>query len=134
MLDEQVTRGAVKAYNLFTSNATSKSTLSSSSRYLHTLNDAPIALSSVSWTTPHVLVDLLERRAAYIVRHHAHHLDDPDASVNQRVSRAVTEAFVAVQTLQTINSAPPTLGQIEYSTLVDVLTLVRHNSLQSSRG
>jgi len=42
---------------------------------------------------------LLELRAALIVQDHAKNLatGDIDASVNQRVSKAVTEAFIAVQ-------------------------------------
>ena len=48
---------------------------------------------------PNTSVLLLELRAALIVQDHAKNLatGDVDASVNQRVSKAVTEAFISVQ-------------------------------------
>jgi acyl-CoA oxidase len=49
-----------------------------------------------------VLVLLLEWRAALVVQDLVHHEANPDASATQRVSKAATEAFVAVQVGQMI--------------------------------
>jgi acyl-CoA oxidase len=47
---------------------------------------------------------LLEWRAALLVREHSRTVSEPDASVNQRVSKAVTEAFIAAQVGEIIDS------------------------------
>ena len=47
---------------------------------------------------------LLEWRAAVLVREHSQTVAEPDATVNQRVSKAVTEAFVAAQVGEIITS------------------------------
>ena len=112
-MDQQVVRSALKSYrNLFSSNPPS---LSPSSNYLSLLLDPPSRVSNPSLsiqdltTDPNISIHLLELRAALIVQDHAKNIqatdkdDDADitmvldASVNQRISKAVTEAFVAVQ-------------------------------------
>ena len=103
VLDQQVVRSALKSYrNLFSSNLPSLSSLSPSSNYLRLLLTPPalhVSLSIQDFADSNTSILLLELRAALIVQDHAKNLatGDIDASVNQRVSKAVTEAFVAVQ-------------------------------------
>lgn len=103
VLDQQVVRSALKSYgNLFSSNPPSISSLSPSSNYLRLLPTPPalnVPLSIQDFADPNTSIFLLELRAALIVQDHVKNLTtgDIDASVNQRVSKAVTEAFVAVQ-------------------------------------
>jgi acyl-CoA oxidase len=49
-----------------------------------------------------VVLLLLEWRAALIVQDLARNQNKPDTSANQRVSKAVSEAFVAAQVVQMI--------------------------------
>ena len=59
-----------------------------------------VSSSIQDFTDPNTSTLLLELRAALIVRDHAKNLatnSQVDASVDQRVSKAVTEAFIAVQ-------------------------------------
>ncbi|KAJ7437267.1 peroxisomal oxidase [Mycena galericulata] len=102
VLDQQVLRAALKAFRgLFST--TSKPTadsLSPSSYYLRLLLDSqllPPELGPTSWTTPTAAILLLEWRAALIVHEIAQTVAAPDATATQRVSRAVTEAFVAAR-------------------------------------
>ncbi|KAF8147662.1 peroxisomal oxidase [Crassisporium funariophilum] len=108
VLDGQVVRAALKSYrNLFSSKPPSVSSLSPSSYYLRLLVNAPPDLSVPSdqdWRDPAASIHLLELRAALLVQEHAQNVDTPDASINQRVSKAVTEAFVAVQVGEMIKS------------------------------
>jgi acyl-CoA oxidase len=108
VLDQQVVRAALKSYrNLLSQNISSESPLSPSSYYLRLFlkpSGPPSALNDSSWEDPAKSVLLLEWRAAAIVRELAQNFDDPDASVIQRVSKAVTEAFVAVQVGDIINN------------------------------
>lgn len=102
-MDQQVVRSALKSYrNLFSSNLPSISSLSPSSNYLRLLLTPPALNDSLSiqdFADPNTSILLLELRAALIVQDHAKNLatGDIDASVNQRLSKAVTEAFIAVQ-------------------------------------
>ena len=102
-MDQQVVRSALKSYhNLFSSSPPSLSSLSPSSNYLRLLLTPPalgVSLSTQDFTDPNTSTHLLELRAALIVQDHVKNLatGDIDASVNQRVSKAVTEAFVSVQ-------------------------------------
>lgn len=103
VLDQQVVRSALKSYrNLFSSNLPSLSSLSPSSNYLRLLLAPPALNASLSiqdFADPNTSVLLLELRAALIVQDHAKNVatGDVDASANQRISKAVTEAFIAVQ-------------------------------------
>ncbi|KAF9484218.1 peroxisomal oxidase [Pholiota conissans] len=100
VLDQQVVRAALKSYRtLFSLKTPSTSSLSPSSfylRYLVTPPAIPAALSSEDLRDPATAILLLELRAALIVHDHANK-EDVDASANQRVSKAVTEAFIATQ-------------------------------------
>ncbi|KAG6917134.1 hypothetical protein DXG01_003724 [Tephrocybe rancida] len=101
VLDQQVVRAALKAHNaLFASPSptTPAPSLSPSSAYLRLLSShtRPAAPAS-SWLDPRTSIVLLEWRAALLVQEHARTVTQLDASVYQRVAKAVTEAFVAVQ-------------------------------------
>lgn len=63
-------------------------------------------MSASAWDDPQTSILLLEWRAAHIVRARAEHADDPDASTDQRVSRAVSEAFIAAQVGEMLASSP----------------------------
>ncbi|KAF8970656.1 acyl-CoA oxidase [Flammula alnicola] len=101
VLDQQVVRAALKSYrHLFASKPPAVSSLSPSSLYLRHLVTPPTIPSFIAdkdWRDPATAILLLELRAALIVHEHAQNVSAPDASVNQRVSKAVTEAFVAEQ-------------------------------------
>ncbi|KAF8064384.1 peroxisomal oxidase [Lyophyllum atratum] len=100
VLDQQVVRAALKSYKaLFSSADPSAFSLSPSSRYLRLLlpSNQPPTVTDASWQDPAFAIDLLEWRAALLVQEHAQTFEISDASVNQRVSKAVTEAFIAVQ-------------------------------------
>ncbi|KAL1943321.1 hypothetical protein VTO73DRAFT_4396 [Trametes versicolor] len=104
VLDQQVVRAALKAHDaLVARNTKSTSDLTPSSAYLRLLvQDEPTAdtSSSTAWEDPHTAILLLEKRAAAMVQERAKHRDDPDASSDHRVARAVVDAFVAVQVLK----------------------------------
>lgn len=101
VLDQQVVRSALKSYRLlFSSKPPSLALLSPSTAYLRYLISCPSVPSSLSageLRDPATAILLLEMRAALIVHDHAHNASNADASANQRVSRAVTEAFIATQ-------------------------------------
>ncbi|KAJ7459398.1 peroxisomal oxidase [Mycena galericulata] len=102
VLDQQVLRAALKAFRgLFsTVSKPTADSLSPSSYYLRLLLDSqllPPELGPTSWTTPTAAILLLEWRAALIVHEIAQTVAAPDATATQRVSRAVTEAFVAAR-------------------------------------
>ncbi|KNZ71905.1 Peroxisomal acyl-coenzyme A oxidase 1 [Termitomyces sp. J132] len=101
VLDQQVVRAALKSYtNLTTSANPSAVSLSPSTAYLRLLLSKQPAASSPSlesWNDAQTSIALLEWRAALVVREHAKTKNQADASVNQRVAKAVTEAFVAAQ-------------------------------------
>ena len=102
----------------------SEAALTPSSRYLRTLNDTHAAIQYTSLKDPKVLLDLLERRAAHSVRHLANNLSNPDASAYQRVSRAVSEAFVAAQTLNSIEAVKANFVKGNSVLLINLFILV----------
>ncbi|CAL1698461.1 unnamed protein product [Somion occarium] len=135
VLDQQVTRAAVKAYkNFVSSKSPSESLLSPSSLYLRLLlkDDTNALTALISWTNPRDLVDLLERRALCLVQHHVEHINDADASADQRVSRAVTESFAAAQVLVFIKELPAALAATDASIITDLLTLYLLTTLESA--
>ena len=111
VLDIQVIRAALKAHRRFTTTkgATVKN-LTPTTHYLRfLLPDAPAvtASSSVNWSDASTLINLLEFRAAKIVDARARGGEaSVDASSDQRVSRAVTDAFVAVEIGKMIRKLP----------------------------
>ncbi|KAF8190757.1 peroxisomal oxidase [Mycena galopus ATCC 62051] len=118
VLDGQVLRAALKAFRgIFTATPPSSvSSLSPTSQYLRLLLDrelVPPELSPRSWTHPATAILLLEWRAALLVHDSAQTLSEPDATITQRVSRAVTEAFVAARVGELIESLRTVLRQRE---------------------
>jgi len=101
VLDQQVVRSALKSYRqLFSAKPPSVASFSPSSSYLRFLvsrPSAPPSLSAQDLRDPTSAIYLLELRAALMVHEHAQNAADPDASASQRVSKAVTEAFIAAQ-------------------------------------
>jgi acyl-CoA oxidase len=110
VLDEQVVRAALKSYRILLSDKDpSDAFLSPSSYYLRLLvKGSPPSFTDSSWKDPAVAVLLLEWRATLIVQDLARNQGNPDASANQRASKAVTEAFVATQIVQLIRDLPLT--------------------------
>lgn len=113
VLDQQVVRSALKSFrSLFTNKdktVPTASLLSPSSYYLRLLLDSanePPPLTASSWQDPATSIILLEWRAALLVHEIAQTQAQPDATLNQRVSRAVAEAFVAVQVGDMIKNIP----------------------------
>ena len=112
VLDQQVVRSALKALNLNSMTPSSSPSIDPS-RYLRLLGDPlPASISDSdspsSWDDPDKLILLLEWRAAVLVRDHALNVQkgELDGAMNQRVSKAVTEAFVAVQIGEGIHDLP----------------------------
>ncbi|OCB91493.1 peroxisomal oxidase [Sanghuangporus baumii] len=107
VLDQQVVRAALKAHNQSQS-STHQSTFSAFLRLLKEKgSETQIALfESPNWVDWRVVVEVLEWRAARSVESYAKALENgqPDASADQRVSRAVTEAYVATQVADMIQS------------------------------
>ncbi|RPD77314.1 acyl-CoA oxidase [Lentinus tigrinus ALCF2SS1-7] len=119
VLDQQVVRAALKAFDaLVVKKTRSVNELTPSTLYLrHLATSSSPPSSSLNWNEPENVIALLERRAAAIVQERAQDLRDPDASADQRVSRAVTEAFVAAQVGEIIKSLEETVGSKEATVL-----------------
>ncbi|KAJ7066323.1 peroxisomal oxidase [Mycena amicta] len=108
VLDGQVLRAALKSFRGIFSTSSSPS-FSPTSAYLRLLLDKdllPPELSPASWNDPAIPIVLLEWRAALLVHEAAQTVDQADSTLTQRVSRAVTEAFVAGQVGQMIAGLP----------------------------
>jgi acyl-CoA oxidase len=124
-----VLRAALKAFRgIFTSSPpATASSLSPTSKYLRLLLDkelVPPELSAASWSQSATAILLLEWRAALIVHESAQTLAQPDATATQRVSRAVTEAFVAVRVGELIDALGAALPPREASVVGKVYLLV----------
>ncbi|TFK16609.1 acyl-CoA oxidase [Coprinopsis marcescibilis] len=110
-LDKQVVRAALKTLSTLirAGPKVSASSLSPSSFYLRLVlpnSDSPShSPSSEDWKDPATCILLLEWRAALLVQEMARNLEQPDASVFQRVSKAISEAFVARQVGEMIADA-----------------------------
>ena len=131
MLDLQVVRATVKAFRRVNSAAEhgtqGNPSLTPTTAYLHHLlcGAQKGRTTSLSWRDTHACVELLEQRAIAVVRERAQHELDADASADQRVSRAVTEAFVAEQVEKFISGLQSDLSGREAAIIGDVLHLVR---------
>jgi acyl-CoA oxidase len=75
-------------------------------RLLFTTSEAPPQVTASTWHDVHSIVLLLEWRAALMVKNFTQTPADVDvdASVNQRLAKAVTEAFVAAQVGEMISN------------------------------
>jgi len=124
-------RAALKSISRFSSSPKpDASALSPSSAYLRLLlpgsGSPPTSPPTIAqWLAPETAVSLLEWRAALVVKELAKNVKEPDASVYQRVSKAVTEAFVGRQVGDTIASLGQALGAKEGEVVKKLLTLVR---------
>ncbi|KAG1844706.1 peroxisomal oxidase [Suillus subluteus] len=109
VLDGQVVRAATKLCKAVLSSTTDVSKLLPSSAYLRllsTTSKAPPQVTASTWHNVQSVVLLLEWRAALMVKNFTQTptSGDVDASVNQRLAKAVTEAFVAAQVGEMINN------------------------------
>lgn len=97
VLDGQVARAAVKSYR--SSLLVPAQPFGIYSSYIRLLNDKyPTPISDArTWQSPLAVIHLLEWRAALMLKSHVQTMDEPDANANQRLSKAVTDAYVAVQ-------------------------------------
>ncbi|KAG8221682.1 acyl-CoA dehydrogenase/oxidase C-terminal [Butyriboletus roseoflavus] len=98
VLDGQVVRAALKSYNLLVS--TPGRPLGVHSNYLRLLGGVSRArpvISITMWQDHAAIIHLLEWRAALAVQSAAQNLNHPDAGINHRLSKAITDAFVATQ-------------------------------------
>ena len=124
VLDGQVVRAALKAFARFTSEKSGD--LGPNEAYLRRLGGAegPTNAKAGEWGNPQTAIELLERRAACMVRERAKHASDPDASSDRRVARAVTDAFVAAQVGEIIRGLEQSVGGKEAAILRKLYTLV----------
>ncbi|KAJ6554277.1 acyl-CoA oxidase [Mycena capillaripes] len=137
VLDGQVLRAALKAFRgiFATTPSATASSLAPTSQYLRLLLDQnllPPELSPASWTQPATAILLLEWRAALLVHESAQTLSEPDATTTQRVSRAVTEAFVAARVGEMIDSLSAALQPREAEVVKKVYTLYLLTTVESS--
>ncbi|KAJ7153025.1 peroxisomal oxidase [Mycena crocata] len=137
VLDGQVLRAALKAFRgLFaTSPPPSTASLSPTSHYLRLLLDrtlVPPELSAASWTQPTTAILLLEWRAALLVHEAAQTIGAPDATATQRVSRAVTEAFVGVRVGELIDALGTGLKPREAAVVRKVYILYLLTTVESA--
>lgn len=119
-------RAAVKAYKRYASALNpDPSTLSPSTSYLRLLGTAlRDDVTFGAWADPHTSIHLLELRAVWMVHNYAKHEDAPDASAPQRVSRAVSDAFVAAQVEMFIHELPSQMPDKDARVIKGLLTLV----------
>ncbi|KAF7796497.1 hypothetical protein EIP86_007675 [Pleurotus ostreatoroseus] len=135
LLDQQVVRAALKTYKRITSSQKERNItalLSPSTAYLRLLAKPVPPFSQDSWGNTHACVLLLEHRALALVRSRALHENDADASADQRVSRAVTEAFVAEQLEGFINGLRDELPGKNASVVRNLLHLCILSMLESA--
>jgi acyl-CoA oxidase len=103
VLDGQIVRAALKSYNFLSS--APNHPLGSHAKYLRLLKgDAPgrPVISESTWQNSGAIVHLLEWRAALAIQNFAQTVDEADADINQRLAKAITEAFVATRVAEMI--------------------------------
>lgn len=125
VLDGQVVRAALKSYNLLAS--TPDRPLGLHSNYLRLLSGSQLSrpvISTTTWQDHAAIIHLLEWRAALSVQSAAQHLDHPDAGITHRLSKVITEAFVATQVGDMVSDLNQ-LSQKEASALGGLYLLVR---------
>ena len=124
VLDGQVVRAALKAFARVTAAGSGEVELGPSDAYLRRLAEGPTEAKAKEWANPQTAIEVLERRAACMVRERATHAADPDASSDQRVARAVTDAFVAAQVGEIIRGLEGSVGGKGVAVLRKLYTLV----------
>ncbi|KIJ61734.1 hypothetical protein HYDPIDRAFT_96089 [Hydnomerulius pinastri MD-312] len=123
VLDGQVVRAALKSYKSLASDPNRR--LGSHSYYLRLQKDDAIkrpVVDASTWKDPRAIIHLLEWRAALAVKDFARTVDEPDAGINQRLARAITEAFVATQVGEMIAGLSK-LPQLEAGVIGDLYHL-----------
>jgi acyl-CoA oxidase len=140
VLDHQVVRAALKAHSALASlrtanNMNTGNHLTPMTRFLrHLVTPPDTSSSSLNWTDPKTLVELLERRAACVVDAYAILVssgkEGEDAGASRRISGAVTSAFVGAQVLEMIRSLDDKdgLGVKDKEILKKLYTLVLSDS------
>lgn len=124
MLDGQVVRAALKSYSLLTT--TPDHPLGLHSNYLRLLSGEQSrrpAISTAMWQDYAAIIHLLEWRAALAVQSAVRNAYQPDAGINRRLSKAITEAFVATQVGNMVSDLNQ-LPQNEARALGDLYLLV----------
>ncbi|EJF61379.1 peroxisomal oxidase [Dichomitus squalens LYAD-421 SS1] len=113
VLDQQVVRAALKAHDALTRGA---GALTPSAAYLRLLvaQDAEAQAEAEAEA---------EAKGGWGTRERARHARDPDASMDQRVSRAVTDAFVAVQVSEIVRGLEGDVGEKDAAVLRKLYTL-----------
>ncbi|GBE86858.1 Acyl-coenzyme A oxidase 3 [Sparassis crispa] len=133
VLDQQIVRAAVKSCKTLLG-LKSTSALTPSTAYLRLLlpefYDTQHATEFPEWDDPNTVIALLEKRAARIVEARTL-VVDCDASMDQRVSRAATEAFVAVQVGKMIQSLRSHLAESEAAVLAKLFNLYLLTTVES---
>ena len=108
VLDGQVVLAATKLCNAVLSSTLAASKLPLPSAYLRLLStdSSPPTFTPSTWHDISAIVLLLEWRAALMVKNfvQTQARGDVDGHVNQRLARAVTDAFVAMQVGEMINN------------------------------
>ncbi|KAK7014211.1 acyl-coenzyme A oxidase [Favolaschia claudopus] len=98
ILEQQVVRAALKTFRSLSTPR--PASLSGTSSYLCLIRDkalVPPKATADTWAKPEAAISLLEWRASLLVQEMANTTTTPDPSITQRVSRAITEAFVAAR-------------------------------------
>jgi acyl-CoA oxidase len=136
VLDQQTVRGALKSLKNLQASKNPSTTLSPSSIYLRLLLD-PVASNSHSlqfndstWTSVESVALLLEWRAALMVQEAARNVEEPDANVNNRVAKAVAEAFVASQIVSFVKNLQ--MGTVEAKVVTDLYRLYLLTTVEAS--
>ncbi|KAH9929407.1 acyl-CoA oxidase [Fomitopsis serialis] len=126
VLDLQIVRGALKTYKTlqssgFSANAAAK--LPPSSAYMRSLlPEFATEVSEPDWTSPRQVVGLLERRAAAMVKNRAD-TKDVDPSMDNRVSKAVVDAYLGAQVRGLVENLRDVLPSREASVVGKLCTL-----------
>jgi acyl-CoA oxidase len=122
VLDQQVVRAGLKSYKRFSSTPAGVDTdLSPSTYYLRLLRqEMPSAIAFAWIDQSEKTVELLEWRAALLVRERYLYQNEPDASMDQRVAKAISEAFVANQVGETMKNLRESMPEKECKALCDI--------------
>ncbi|KZT00615.1 acyl-CoA oxidase [Laetiporus sulphureus 93-53] len=129
VLDMQVVRGALKSLRNLQSSKSKSSVVSSlpqSSAFVRFILPeyaSVAAAQALNWSDPKISIVLLERRAAAMVQNRATHERDPDASMDNRVSRSAAEAYFGVRIGEFIEGLGKTLKPHEAEIVGKMFTL-----------
>ncbi|KAH7882117.1 peroxisomal oxidase [Phlebopus sp. FC_14] len=97
VLDGQVVRAALKSYKSLFSNSNYSLGLHSYLRLLQVDDPARPQINATIWQHSRSIIRILEWRAALAVKNYAQAADELDGGINHRLSKAITESFVAAR-------------------------------------